>query len=87
MPRFQLKADPYVLELYCPFCGEHVVGSEGEGFTSPCEHAIYLGIGDPDDEDMDDAEEDAIKETDLVFVAFETGPASQEHIFAFREPS
>lgn len=82
MPRISLKSDPYDLTLYCPFCGECVVSSEGEGFAEPCEHTICLGI-EGDDEDA----EAEISATDIVFVAHESSPADQDHIFAFREPT
>ena len=79
MPRIKLKTDPYQLDLHCPFCGKHIVGSEGEGFSEACDHTICVGIDDPDEDD--------ILDTDIVFVAHEGAPASRDHLFAFREPS
>jgi hypothetical protein len=80
MPRIELNSDPYELELYCPFCGEQIIGTvEGEGFSETCEHTVCVGFDDPGEED--------IRDTDIVFVAYEGAPASREHIFAFREPS
>lgn len=79
MPRIELQTDPYQLDLFCPFCGKHIVGSEGEGFSDVCDHTICVGIDDPD--------EDNILNTDIVFVAHEGGPADRDHVFAFREPS
>ena len=79
MPRINLNSDPYQLELYCPFCGEHIVGSEGEGFSNTCGHTVCGGLDDPDEENIID--------TDLVFVAHEGGPADRDHVFAFREPA
>lgn len=82
MPRIPLKSDPNYLNLFCPFCGEQVLGSEeeGEGFASECSHTICLGFGDADA----DAE---IVETDVVFEAYEGGPADRTHKFVFREPA
>ena len=79
MPRITLKADPYGLELYCPFCGEHIIGSDGEGFSNACDHTICLGIDDPGEAE--------ILDTDIVFIAREGAPASRDHVFAFRELS
>jgi hypothetical protein len=78
MPRINLKSDPYDLELYCPFCGEHIIGSEGEGFSETCEHTICVGFDDPGEEE--------IIATDIVFVAHEGAPGDRDHVFAFREP-
>jgi hypothetical protein len=82
MPRILLKSDPNYLDLFCPFCGEQVLGSEehGEGFSSECSHTICLGF---DDEDA----EANIVESDVVFEAHEGAPADRMHIFAFREPA
>ena len=78
MLRIQLQSDPYQLELYCPFCGKHVVGSSGEGFVDECKHMVSAGP----DGDMED-----VQETDIVFSAFESAPANRDHEFVFREPT
>ena len=79
MPRINLNSDPYELTLYCPFCGECVVSSEGDGHVDPCRHTVCLGIDDPG--------EDKITDSDIVLIAHEGGPADRDHVFAFREPT
>jgi hypothetical protein len=79
MPRINVNANPYELDLFCPFCGEQIVGGGDEGFADSCDHTICVG---PDDDGADD-----ITDSDIVFVAFESAPACREHIFAFRQPT
>ena len=79
MPRIMLNSDPYELTLFCPFCGHQVLSAEEEeGLVDPCEHLVRCGIDDPSESDL--------KESDVVFVCFESAHASRDHVFAFREP-
>jgi len=80
MPRIKLNSDPYEFELFCPFCGKHVLSGGDEGFAEGCEHTICLG---PDDSEG----QGDIVESDVVFEVFEAGPAGRTHVFAFREPA
>lgn len=71
--RHRLHSDPYLMNLFCPFCGEQIVGEE---FVSECVHVICAGLDHPD--------EHLVQEGDIVFVAHEQD-ADRDHVFAFRE--
>jgi hypothetical protein len=77
MVKVRLSADPYDTELFCPFCGEQILGPGGDGMGS-CEHLLHASIGLDGDVEFEP--------TDLCFVYFEPAPASREHCFVFREP-
>ena len=75
MPKIRLNTGPYDLTLYCPFCGTCIVT---EDFSGECPHTILCG---PDEDTSD------LRDTDICFKAYEGGPASREHMYAFREPT
>lgn len=79
MQSFHLNADVFSLELYCPFCGHHVVDSECDGAVTECDHTVIAG--------PDCGEEGGIRESDIVFVATSGPPACEDYLFVFREPT
>ena len=72
----ELSGDPYVCDLFCPYCGEQILDSDGEGITE-CLHLIHADVEEPPVEPG--------HTNDLCFRFYEPAPACQYHYFVFRE--